>query len=313
MVIDFGAHLYPASVMPAPIEDSPLADYLGPLLNDPDVLLSHYDEAGIDRAVLSQPYYMGHGDVEAVRIANNALADHLDAEERFLGLAAIPTAAGGEAAAAEFERALDLGYNGGAIETETDGIELVDEALEPVFEVATRRSSPLLVHPKLDDSLGADALDDNYLLNAIFGRETALAASVLKVVHHGVLDRYPNLDLVFHHLAGNFASMLGRVRLQLDAGRWPGQDGLRSFEDFRAQLEERVYVDTSGFFADDRPIRATLETLPAENVLFGTDYPFEPRDGPELGAQIAAIERVQSVTTTEMVLGGNASDLLVNL
>lgn len=313
MVIDFGAHVYPESVLPDEIANSPLAKLLGRLLTDPDALIEHYDRAEIDRAILSQPYYMGLEDEAAVRTANDALLDIVEADERFLGLAAIPTAAGGEAAGAEFERALEAGYNGGAIETETDGVTLVDDALAPVFEVASRTGAPLLVHPKLDNSLGPDALDDDFLHNAIFGREAALSASLATVIHEGVLDRYPDLDLVYHHLGGNLASMLGRIHLQLDAGRWPGQDGLKSYEDFRAQLEERIYVDTSGFFGYEQPVRATLETLPPSNVLFGSDYPFEPRDGAELEQQIDAVRRVQSQKTARAVLESNARDLLVNL
>lgn len=313
MVTDFGAHLYPESVFPEPMAESPIADLLGPLLTDPTELLDRYDAAGIDRAVLSQPFYMGLSETERVREANRALREVVGSEERLHGLAAIPTAAGGEAAAAEFERALDAGYNGGAVETETEGVELVDPALEPVFEVADRTGAPLLVHPKLDESLHPDALDDDYLLNAIFGREAALAASISKVVHEGVLDRYPNLNLVYHHLGGNFAAMLGRVHLQLDAGRWPGQDGLKPYPEFRTQVENRIVVDTSGFFGHDGPVRSALETLPPSNVVFGTDYPFEPRDADELRRQVDAVRRVQSETTATQVLETTVQELLVNV
>lgn len=312
MVIDFGAHLYPESVLPEPIDGSPLAERLGPLLWDPEELLELYDRAGIDAAVLSQPFYMGLADEDRVRTANDELLTVIESEARFYGLAAIPTAAGGEASAAEFERALDAGYHGGALETETDGIELTDPELAPVFEVADSTGAPLLVHPKLDQSLHPDALDDDYRLNAIFGREAALAASLSKVIHDGVLDRYPNLQLVYHHLGGNLPAMLGRVHLQLDPGRWPGQEGLKPFPEFRAQLEDRVSIDTSGFFGYDGPVRAALEALPPSNVLLGTDYPFEPRDASELRRMTSAVKRVQSETTAERVLAGNARELLVN-
>jgi predicted TIM-barrel fold metal-dependent hydrolase len=312
MTVDFGGHLYPESVYPDPIRGSPLEELLGPRLSDPDYVAELYHDAGIDEVVLSQPYYMGSADVDGVETANDALLDIVAEYEQFYGLAAVPVAAGGEDAAAEFERALERGHHGGAVETKTDGVELTDEALEPVFEVAERYDAPLLIHPKLDQSLHPEALDDTYLLNAIFGREAALSESLSKVIHEGVLDSYTDLNLVFHHLGGNIASMLGRIHLQLDEGRWPGQESVVSYDEFKRYLEDRIYLDTSGFFGYERPLRATFEEFPISQVVFGTDYPFEPRDEEELAELVTAVERTTSWTDTEQVLSGNALDLLVD-
>lgn len=312
MTVDFGGHLYPESVYPDPMRGSPLDDLLGPRLSDPDHVAELYDAAGIDEVVLSQPYYIGSSDIEAVETANDALLNVVEGYEQFYGLAAVPVAAGGEAAAAEFERALDRGYHGGAVETKTDGVELTDDALEPVFEVAERHDAPLLVHPKLDQSLHPEALDDTYLLNAIFGREAALSESIAKVIHEGVLSSYTDLNLVFHHLGGNIASMLGRVHLQLDEGRWPGQGSVVPFDEFKRYLEDRIYLDTSGFFGYEQPLRATFEEIPTSQVVFGTDYPFEPRDEGELAELATAVDRTTSRTDAERVLSENALDLLVD-
>lgn len=312
MTVDFGGHLFPESVFPEPIRAGPMSDLLGPRLSDPDRVAELYDAAGIDSVVLSQPFYMGSSD-PAVPEANDALLDVVEAYDQFYGLAAIPVAAGGAEAAAEFERSLEAGYHGGALETKTEGVELTDESLEPVFDVAEAHGAPILVHPKLHESLHPEALDDTYLLNAIFGREAALSESICKVIHEGVLDRHPDLNLVYHHLGGNIASMLGRVHLQLDAGRWPGQGAVTDYDEFKRQLEERIYVDTSGFFGYERPLRATFEELPVSQVLFGTDYPFEPRDEAELASLEASIGRTLSRRDTRRVLEDNALELLVNV
>lgn len=312
MAIDFGAHLFPLDTFPEPIDDGPVRDILGPMLHDPDLLLQTYQAAGISHAALSQPYYMGHEDAQAVATANDALLDIVDEYEAFYGLAAIPVSAGGDAAAREFERALDAGYNGGALETKTNGVELTDDSLQPVFDVAEERDAPILVHPKLHQSLHPDALSDDWRLNAIFGREAALSESISKVIHEGVLDRHPDLDLVYHHLGGNVASMLGRIHLQLDDGRWPGQDRVKSYESFVAQLRDRIYLDTSGFFGYDAPLRTTLEEFPASNVLFATDYPFEPRDDAELASFVDSVEEVADADA-EAILHDNAERLLTNV
>lgn len=312
MTVDFGGHLYPESVYPEPIREGPLGELLGSRLYDPETVSELYDSSDVDEVVLSQPFYMGSSNVDGVREANDALLEVVKDYDQFYGLAAIPVAAGGEDAANEFERALEQGYHGGAVETKTEGVELTDSELEPVFEVAERHDAPLLVHPKLDESLHPEALDDTYLLNAIFGREAALSESICKVVHEGVLDTYDDLNLVFHHLGGNIASMLGRIHLQLDEGRWPGQGSVVSYEEFKHYLKERIYLDTSGFFGYEQPLKATFDEIPASQVLFGTDYPFEPRDGDEIANLAATVKQTTEDEETQQVLSKNALELLVD-
>jgi predicted TIM-barrel fold metal-dependent hydrolase len=312
MIIDFGAHLFPSATFPEPIADGAVRDILGDRMHDPEQLLKLYKAAGISHAALSQPFYMGHNDADAVAAANDALLEIIEAYEQFYGLAAIPVSAGGPAAAEEFERALEAGFNGGALETETNGVDLTDGSLEPVFEVAERTGAPILVHPKLHQSLHPDALSDEWRLNAIFGREAALSESISKVIHQGVFDRHPDLNLVYHHLGGNIASMLGRIHLQLDDGRWPGQDNLKPFDEFAEQLRSRIYLDTSGFFGYKAPLQTALEEFPTSNFLFATDYPFEPRDAAELREFNASVEDVAPAAADD-ILHRNAERLMINL
>lgn len=311
MRLDFAAHLHPPSVLPPPFRDGPMAAYVGDLLQDPKTLIETYRAAGLDGAVLSQPFYIGSGVPEAVATANDALLEWVEDHDTLFGLAALPTAAGGEAAAAELERCLEAGYHGGAVETKSDGVELTDDALEPVLELAEETGAPLFVHPKLDNSLHPDVLDDRYALNATFGREAALCESIAKVIHDGVLDRYPDLKLVYHHTGGNIASILGRLHLTLEPGFWPDWGRVKPFDEFTAQLEQ-LYLDTSGYDGHPGPLRAALEAFPTSQVLLGTDYPFETRT-------VDALKRFQTVTAdmtsgrdARRILGENAFELLVN-
>lgn len=312
-IVDFGGHIVADGYVPEFME--PLDEIIGPAHNDPDLVLDRYRDAGIDRVVLSQPPYMGHGDADAVAESNDVLLDIVDDYEQFYGLAAIPTPAGGREAAEELERCLENGFNGGALETMSDGIELDDEEVEPIFDVAEKHDAPLLVHPKIDVSLheDVDVLTDQYRQNAIFGREAALSNSIFKLVHQGILEERSDLTLVFHHLGGNIASMLGRAHLHLDIGRWPQQEHVKPFDEFKRVLEERVYLDSAGFWGYHAPLRTTLEEFPSSQVLFGTDAPYEPRSADELHDHAAAVADVASATDADAVLGENALDLLVNV
>lgn len=327
-VIDFGAHLYPEQLFPeheyaevlerSPYDGErsrqPYLDLLGSRFYDPEILTDLYDRAGYDRAVLSLPYYMGHDDINETQTANDKLLEIVQSSEMFYGLASIPVAAGGETAAEEFERALDDGYNGGAVSARNGDVELDDSELEPVYEVAVEHDAPLFVHPVLNESLHPDVLDDTYLLNAVFGREIVQAESICKVVHAGVFDRYPDLDMVYHHHGGNIASFIGRLFIQLDSGRFPDrQIYIKDFYEFKEQLEENIYIDTCGYLAHPGPTRTALEVFPDSQVLLGTDYPFEPRSVRELRKYISTIRDHTSYNGARNVLGENAMSLLTNV
>lgn len=309
-VFDFGAHLHPKSVLPNAFEK--YDEYLGRHHTNIEAYERWHKEVGIDGAAFSQPFYMGHGDLEKTAAANDALLREIEGYDQYFGLAAIPTAAGGEVAADEFERCLENGYHGGALATKSDGIELNDAEVEPILKVADRTGAPLLVHPKLDASLHTDVLDETYRLNAVFGREAALSESIFKVIHDDVLDSYPDLNFVYHHLGGNITSMLGRVHLQLDEDRWPGQEHVKTFEKFKTQLEDRVYLDTSGFFGYSAPVRVALEELPSSQLIFGTDAPYEPRSPTEGRRFVESIREVTSTVDSSRILTENALELLTD-
>ena len=102
-VVDFAGHYYPDIPEELVAKHDDIERYDGTLdCRDLESFLQRYREAGVDRAVLSQPYYMGaRGDrtLEQVAAANDALLEDIDPFDAFYGLAAIPVAAGGEAAA----------------------------------------------------------------------------------------------------------------------------------------------------------------------------------------------------------------------
>ena len=158
-----------------------------------------------------------------------------------------------------------------------------------------------------------DVLTDRYRSNSIFGREVTLMDSMCKVIHEGVLDRYPNLNLVYDHTGGNIASNLGRIEYQLDTDRWPGDhQHIKGWEEFRAQLEERIYLKLSGYYGYHAPLRATLEEFPASKVLFGTDFPMEVRTADELAMCVETVDDLTGGTDARRIFSENVADLLVN-
>lgn len=312
-IVDFSTHLHPASLsLPASARDHVAFanEYIGPRHRDPDAALAWYDEVGIDEAVVSQVYYMGEDDPSLFPEANDALLDVVEAHDRFYGLATLPLAAGGEPAAEEFERCLDEGYHGAILPTRAGDVELNDEAASHVFDVAESRDAPIFVHPELGYvDRHADVFDSDYMFDLTMGREFPLAESVCKVINDGVYERHPDLKLVYHHIGGGIANWLGVMELRLDEDRFPGQEGVKSYDEFTDDLE-RVYFDTASYFGHHTPVRATLESVPSTQVVFGSDAPYHPRTAHDIADWVETIDDLTSGIDADRIFEGNARDLL---
>lgn len=315
-VIDFAAHchMYGAPPMTAAAIEEELG---GPIYSDIDAYEERYRQAGIERAVLSQTPFMGGTDVEEVKRANDTLLNIIEQRDRFYGLASLSTGAGGAAAADEFERCLDNGFHGGAIETLSAGTEVHDSELTPVFEVADKSKAPLMVHPKLIDSIKSPLMDDRLALNAVVGRDVALCISICKVVHSGVLDRFQDLHLVYHHFGGNVATVLARLHNILEKSppeirADDSAESFKSYDEFKAQLEDRIYIDTSGYYGDRQVLRSALKSFPVSQLIFGTDFPYETRSAADFDRMTRSIMEEMSRGDAKAVLGGNVEQLLVN-
>lgn len=106
--------------------------------------------------------------------------------------------------------------------------------------------------------------------------------------------------------------MLGRIRGDTRPERAPDTGRLKPYDEFRDQLEERVYLDTSGFYRDTAAFRATLEAFPAANVLFGTDFSYETRTLNDFRSIVSTVEERCPRAETRDSLGQNALDLLAH-
>jgi predicted TIM-barrel fold metal-dependent hydrolase len=239
------------------------------------------DQAGVDMAVLSS----GAGLVDNLgqcRLLNDKLKQ---VEERFpgrfSGLAHVPPLAG-ESSLRELERAsCDLGFKGVAMpsvigETELDGPELW-----PFYRKVKELGLFIFIHPAL--SSAGNYLD--YDLGRSVGREFQLVLTTIRLINGGVLDEFPGLNFIISHLGGGIAALLGRIEPYQDKVFWGTQDhprhGKLPGEPFRNYLD-RLYFDTGGFFGNINAVKCALMEIKPGNLIFGTDYPQEIREGMQI-------------------------------
>jgi len=318
MIVDFQHHFTPRELFKADPDAGNKTYYdengvpaysFHALLYDLDEHIAMMDEAGIDAAVLSCAEGMC-GPLDRCRIANDRIFEAIqNYPGRFIGTAhAHPL--GGAAAFRELARCRhELGFPGVVITSEFNG-SLDAPELDPFWAECQKLGLYVFIHPALKLDHGAQF--DAYDLARMVGREFSLVQAVVRLINSGVLDRFPELVVQIAHLGGGIASVLGRIRSFQDKQFWGtagnARHGCLPERDFDHYIRERLIFDTAGFAGDVRSVKASLVELPAERIVFATDYPQEIRDRGKVRSFVDGIRAMG--TAGEGILDRNTSLLL---
>lgn len=270
-----------------------------------DDRLGEMDSLGVDVQVLSTaPFFFNyHLDVETALAASREINDEI-AEAvrghptRFSGLATVPLQDAG-AAIKELERAMGLGLKGAEVCTHVNGRNHDDPALFPFFQAAQRMGAFIFFHPHAP---AASDRTGSYYLGNLIGNPLDSTIAIASLIFGGVLDRLPDLKLCFAHGGGYACYGIGRMDRGFAVRSEPKAHLLAPPSSYL----RRLYFDclTHSYPA----LGYLLETVGADNVLLGSDYPFDMGyDSPVewvLGAPKV------SESDMEKILGGNAARLL---
>lgn len=239
--------------------------------------------------------------VELVQAINDGFAAAQQARpDEFVGLGTIPFR-DPEVAVAEVDRiASDLKLPGVTVPTTVCGQQLSDPDFEPVFDRIVGHDLPVFLHPTrnvVSDRLRPDesGLDPTI----VFPMDTTVAVS--RLIWNGFFDRH-DVDLLIAHMGGTLPYLVGR----LERGRQrfrdePGTPPKRPMLDY----VEEFYYDAISFHAP--ALGAAIETVGADHLCFGTDYPFAMENATVTVADIE--DRVTSAETEHVIMRGNAVDL----
>jgi predicted TIM-barrel fold metal-dependent hydrolase len=265
------------------------------------------DRAGIDVAV--QSCILGWDtSLENCQLLNDCTTKlQQDYSRRFVGLAHAPVL---EAAGVrEVERAVsELGLKGVTISSQVNGLSLDAKEFTPFYDLINQLGVPIFVHPALGPK-GYDLMKD-YMLPVILAREFDLGVAVTRLIAGGVLDRYPELKLVFAHFGGGLAGY--KERISRSSYRFKLS---KSFDDYFNLL----YFDMAGFEGSPIALRCALEVIKPERLIFATDYPqnfnySDPKQGKSIAGVAEYIELIRRLPLASQVkenmLGGTAARLL---
>jgi predicted TIM-barrel fold metal-dependent hydrolase len=289
-----------------------------PALHDLDVRLRMMDEFGDGYQqvlTLSSPpieLLAGpEGSPDLARLANDSMRELCDKHpDRFPAFVASLPMNNPDAALEEIATAIDdLDACGVQVFTNVNGKPLDDPAFEAVFDEMARRDLPIWMHPTRSAAFPDYAADDTskYEIWWALGWPYETSAAMARMVFSGLFERHPDIKIITHHMGAMIPYLEGRIRLG-----WSDQLGSRTAAEDAAHLRQdlsrppvdyfrRFYADTA-LSGSAIGTRCGLEFFGADNVLFGSDCPFDPEGGPMYireiirvidGLDISADEREQ--------------------
>jgi aminocarboxymuconate-semialdehyde decarboxylase len=278
-----------------------------PRLCDLGTRLAEMDADGVDVEMISTwmdivGYWLdGPAAVRWHRLQNDTLADlarrHPD---RFRAIGTVPLQDPPAAAAEVDYAARELGMRGLQIAANFGGRELDDSELDQVWARVQDHGLFLFLHPHHAEP--PPRLDRYFLANLI-GNPLDTTIGFASLVFGGVLDRFPELNIVLAHGGGNVPYQIGRFDRGFEA---MPQCRVHAPAGPPSSYLPRFSFDTI-LFGPDR-LAFLISMVGAEHVFFGSDRPFP------LGDPIA-LQRVRATPgigaeAMRRVLGLNALALL---
>ncbi len=273
---------------------------------DAQLRLADMDADGVDVQVVSPtPVFFSYGrdPVQAARIATvfNDLALEICAPAggRLLPFCQVPLQ-DTDAACRELERSVRAGHVGVEIGNHVGDRDLDDEGMVTFLQHAAALGVPVFVHPW--DMPSSPRLN-RWMAHWLAGMPAETHLSILAMILGGVFDRVDErLRICFAHGGGSFAFWVGRMD-----NAWRTRHDIIGTSRYEpSHYLGRFHVDSVVF--DDRALRLLVDTVGADRVLLGSDYPYPLGERP--AGRLVRGSNVLDEHTRSLILRGNAETFL---
>jgi predicted TIM-barrel fold metal-dependent hydrolase len=299
-IIEKGKYYGPGKQMPFPVQNA-----------DAEVRLALMDRYGIDVQAISQttPVLLGFGTEDADEICRLSNDDNYALckayPDRFVNIC-IVSLLDMKSTMAELQRCIDeLDCRGVTVSSNINGKGLDSPEYFPFYEKLAEHELPLLIHPTHWESYPLVDMDEGWRLMQMLGWPFDTSQAVWRLIQGGVLDRYPTLKIVTHHMGAMMPYFARRIEGNFNRN-WRDKLGHEL-----SHYWQNIYGDTAtdgtvasypcgyAFFGPDR-------------LMYGSDYPFGGEAGEDDVRENLAGVRTLDIPTRDMekILGGNAEKLL---
>ena len=326
-IVDIYCHIFPDAFFQEMNRIAPRLGNIGARLRgvkklfDLDERFREMDRFGDYREIISLPnppiedLATGPVGLELARIGNDAMADLCARHpQRFPSFVAAVSMTDVEGSVKEARRAVkDLGAAGIQIFTNIAGKPLDDGAFEPIFATMAELDQPIWLHPARTADMSDYAAEkkSRFEMWWCFGWPYETSVALVRMVFNGLLDRYPKLKIVTHHLGGMIPYYDGRIGpgMQVLGSRTSDEDYSKVLPSLkRPHLDylHDFYGDTALFGGGIHAVRCGLEFFGSDHVVFATDTPLGP-----IAPTIGVIKRLEiPESDRRKIFAGNAERLI---
>ena len=177
------------------------------------------------------------------------------------------------AALKETDRAIkDLKFKGVYLHTPVDEKPLDAPEFLPLYEKMAEYDLPIVIHPmrKVDHPDYLTEKTSRYNMFSLFGWPYDTTSAMARLVFSGIMEKYPNLKIVTHHLGGMVPFYAERIRQFTQVMRIGEEkpvlkkDAIDYFRMF--------YADTA-IYGNPTALKCGHEFFGPDHVLFGIDFP----------------------------------------
>ncbi|HEV8640204.1 MAG TPA: amidohydrolase family protein [Methylomirabilota bacterium] len=257
---------------------------------------------------------------ELARLANDEMAALVGKHpDRFVGFVASLPMNNPDAALKEIDRAIDqLGATGVQIFSNVNGRPLDRPEYQQLFARMAERRLPIWMHPARPPSFPDYAGEprSKYDIWWAFGWPYETSAAMARLVFSGIFDRHPDLVIITHHMGAMIPFCAGRIGGGLDqlGSRSDDPDDVGALKRLRKRPIDyfRMFYGDTALFGAWHAMESGLAFFGADQILFGTDMPFDPEKGTGfIRDTIAAMERMRAPAEDKAkIYEGNARRLL---
>ena len=286
---------------------------IDPHLMDLPLRLDSLRKRGVVKQFFGPPPFLvswpgGAPNVELTRVLHRMLHEVAAESEGLMEAIGVAALGEPEQAAAELQRAVDeYGIRGLIIPSTAGGRALDEPQFEPFFALCEKLGIVLFMHPTT--AMPSDRFH-MYGIHVLVGFPFETTLAVTRMIFNGVLERHPNLKLVLAHGGGNLVFLRGRLDSAYDATGWEADPYFKQHITMRPSAYlDRLYYDTCAL--NERSNRFVIETMGADRVVFGSDYPFDIGD-PEGKRSVPVVDSLPPLDR-EKIYSGNAIRLFGTL
>ena len=258
-----------------------------PHVMDIEQRLAQLDRNSIDFQVVTPPHVLYSNLLPADVTAQLALAGAIndgmarlmeESKGRLIGGGTIPLQGFEQGGRREMKRSIStLGLKAISVPSNFEGTPLDVPELDPLWAEATEMGIPVYIHPNHPAGHNDRSYEADYDLIHNFGWpfETMLALS--RLIFSGVMERYPTLKIVSHHLGGGIPFFWDRTNETYDPATQKETIG-RVLPKPLFDYFSLFYYDTA-IGGSGPAIKCAYEVFGADRLLFATDAPFGPGTG----------------------------------